>query len=240
VRIRGIAHRGCPDKHPENTLAGYQAAIDLGFTHLELDVHLSKDGVPVVIHDSTVNRMCNARGKVKDFTLAELKELTVGGRETIPTLEEALRLAKDRIQVFVELKNFVNNYEGIEAKTLQTVHALGMADQVIMMSFDHYSLLKVRELDSKVAICLIMGCLTPAAFPFMKQIGSEYLWMPHSFLTREYAQECQSNKVELIANPIDTEEVRRRLLEQFPTALASTNHLEEWREFYMRNLEALG
>jgi glycerophosphoryl diester phosphodiesterase len=110
-----------------------------------------------------------------------------------------------------------------------------------MMSFDHYSLLRVRELDSNIAICLIMGCLTPAAFPFMKQIGSEYLWMSsYKYLTREYAQECLDNNVQLIANPVDTEDVRRKLLEQYPSALASTNMLEEWRQFYEQNRAVLG
>lgn len=55
--IKGMAHRGYPSKYPENTLISFQAACDLNFTHLELDVQLSKDGVPVVIHDTSVDRM---------------------------------------------------------------------------------------------------------------------------------------------------------------------------------------
>jgi hypothetical protein len=59
-------------------------------------------------------------------------------------------------------------------------------------------------------------------------------------LTREYAQECLDNNVQLIANPVDTEDVRRKLLEQYPSALASTNMLEEWRQFYEQNRAVLG
>ncbi|CAG7616414.1 glycerophosphodiester phosphodiesterase [Paenibacillus allorhizosphaerae] len=240
MNVRGIAHRGYPTLFPENTLSSFQAALDANYTHLELDVHLSKDGIPVVIHDPTVNRMCNDKGRVKEYTLEELKRFTVGERETIPTLDEALALCKGRISVFLELKQIGKAYEGIEEKVLDVIRRHDITDQIIVTSFDHYSLMKMRELDSGIDIGLIMGCLSPSVFPFMKQLRSRYLWMSHKHLTKEYVQECLVNNIQVIANPIDTEEVMDKLLRQFPSALASTNMLEQWQQFYMQNRDTLG
>lgn len=90
MKVKALAHRGYSAKYPENTLSSFRAAYDLGFTHLELDVHLSKDGVPVLMHDLRIDRTTNGKGFVKDYTYEELKQFRVGDRETIPTLEEAL------------------------------------------------------------------------------------------------------------------------------------------------------
>ena len=240
MTIKGIAHRGYPTVHPENTLSSFQAALDARYSHLELDVHLSKDGIPVVIHDATINRMCNGKGRVKDYTLEELKRFTVGERETIPTLEEALRLCQGRISVFLELKQIGQAYEGIEEKALDVIRRLDVTDQIIVTSFDHYSLMKMRELDQGIDIGLILGCLSPCVFPFMKQLRSRYLWMSHKHLTKAYVQECVEQGIQVIANPIDTEEVMNKLLQQYPSALASTNMLDQWQRFYEQNREALG
>lgn len=103
MEVRGLAHRGYPLKYPENTMLGFQKALSLA-SHLELDVQLTKDGVPVVIHDATVNRTTNGTGPINDFTLEEIRKLDAGSGEVIPTLEEALRFAKDRMIVDIELK----------------------------------------------------------------------------------------------------------------------------------------
>lgn len=96
MKIRGVAHRGYPVKYPENTLSSFKAAIDLGFTHMELDVHLSKDGIPVVMHNSKIDRMTDGKGEIRDYTFAELQQFTVGQEERIPSLEEVLLFAKNR------------------------------------------------------------------------------------------------------------------------------------------------
>src|SRR5690348_3734502 len=97
MKVRGIAHRGYPVKYIENTLPSFQAACDLGFTQLELDVHLSKDGVPIVMHDKSIDRLTDGKGYIKDYTAEELRGFRIGGTEIIPTLEEALLLLKDRL-----------------------------------------------------------------------------------------------------------------------------------------------
>jgi glycerophosphoryl diester phosphodiesterase len=96
---RVIGHRGAAARAPENTLAGLREAHRLGCAWVEFDVMLSRDGVPVLIHDETVDRTTNGRGRVPDLTFAELRRLDAGVRfgtrfpgERIPTLDEAIDL----------------------------------------------------------------------------------------------------------------------------------------------------
>jgi glycerophosphoryl diester phosphodiesterase len=102
VKIMG--HRGAPMLEPENTLRSFRRALELGVAAVELDVHLTKDGGLAVIHDATLERTTNGRGRVRDFTLAELKKLDAGRGEPIPSLEEALELTRGRALLLVELK----------------------------------------------------------------------------------------------------------------------------------------
>jgi glycerophosphoryl diester phosphodiesterase len=106
-----VAHRGASGLAPENTLAAFRLALDLGAPAVECDVHLSADGAPLVIHDDRVDRTTTGSGSVADLTLAQLRALDAGARldprfagERIPTLPEVLETAAGRARVFVELK----------------------------------------------------------------------------------------------------------------------------------------
>ena len=106
-----VAHRGASADAPENTLAAFRLAMAQGAAIVECDVHLSADGVPIVIHDERVDRTTDGSGEVSSLTLAELRRLDAGGwlngrfaGEHIPTLDETLELCAGRARVFVELK----------------------------------------------------------------------------------------------------------------------------------------
>lgn len=110
--IQVIAHRGASAAAPENTLAAFQRAIDLGAHWFELDCSLTADGEVVAIHDDTVDRTTSGSGQVDEMTLAELKQFDAGSwfdpsfaAERIPTLGEALECAGDRIGVYIEIKD---------------------------------------------------------------------------------------------------------------------------------------
>lgn len=143
MKIRGIAHRGYPKIAPENTMSSFQAAYDLSFSHLEMDVHLSKDGVPVILHDASINRVSDREGRVKDYTADELKTFRVYGTETIPTLEELLVTFKDRFEFIIELKQEGHLYPGLEEKTLDVIRRTHTKSQSRIISIDHFSLAKV-------------------------------------------------------------------------------------------------
>ncbi len=101
------AHRGLHDnasEAPENSLAAFRKAVEAGFG-MELDIQLSKDKVPVVFHDFTLKRVCGAEGKVRDYTLQELKEFRLyESEEQIPTLAEVLELVDGRVPLIIEFK----------------------------------------------------------------------------------------------------------------------------------------
>jgi glycerophosphoryl diester phosphodiesterase len=227
--IPGLAHRGYPKRYPENTIASFRAALALSFRHLELDVHLTKDGVPVVIHDPTVNRTTNGTGFVKDYTLAELRKLDAGHGETIPTLEEVLLLAKGRAQVDIELKQSGNLYAGLEEKVLETVRACGMSDQVFVTSFDHYSIVRMRELSEELELGLVLYGATPSVFPLARELRARYISVKSIYLTDHFVRTCEEHGIQLIAWTVDDEADMRKLRSQYPQVWVCTNELERWK-----------
>ena len=147
------AHRGASARQPENTIAAFQAAIAGGADGVEFDVQLSADGVPVVIHDEKVERTHFGEGWVHNYALADLQRLRSRLKKNpdplttrIPTLVEVLELFVAGPQrINIELKNSVKQYKSLEAKVLQLVDEFRCADRVVLSSFNHYSLQKLRE-----------------------------------------------------------------------------------------------
>ncbi|MCR2806723.1 glycerophosphodiester phosphodiesterase [Paenibacillus soyae] len=158
-------HRGAYSSAPENTLVGFQMAVQMGADGVELDIQLTKDGEVVVIHDETVDRTSNGQGWIKDFTLAEIKKLNfnkMGRTEPlfmeVPTLAEVLELLNPTgLSINIELKTGVIPYEGIEHMALQLVGKYGMADRVIWSSFNHYSVQKIKQLEPSSRTALLCG-----------------------------------------------------------------------------------
>jgi glycerophosphoryl diester phosphodiesterase len=226
--ITGLAHRGYPKKYPENTITSFQAALDLSYSHLELDVQLTKDGVPVVIHDTTVNRTTNGTGRVVDYTFEEIRKLDAGGGQQIPTLKEVLLLAKGKAQVDIELKQSGSLYPGLEEQVLETVQAAGVQDQVFVTSFDHYAIVRTRELSRDIHVGLVLYGATPAVFPLAKEINAKYVSVKHIYLTDEFVHRCDETGIQLIAWTIDDEQDMRSLRSRYPHIWACTNELERW------------
>jgi glycerophosphoryl diester phosphodiesterase len=101
-----VAHRGgITEGHPENTLAAYRHAIKLGVDAIEIDLRATRDGEIVILHDETLDRTTNRKGRVEDYTLAELKQLDAGGGQRIPTYMEVLQLvAGTRVKLLLDIK----------------------------------------------------------------------------------------------------------------------------------------
>ena len=134
-----VGHRGAPSRAPENTLASFEAALAIGVDAIELDVHLSRDGHLVVIHDQNLARTTNGRGLVHEHTLSELKALDAGGwfdssfcGERIPTFEEVLVRIGSRVPLQVEIKGAT---EGVAEATLTALRARRLLDTAMVTSF---------------------------------------------------------------------------------------------------------
>jgi glycerophosphoryl diester phosphodiesterase len=145
-----IAHRGASAEKPENTLAAFRRALALRVDGIELDVHVTRDGVPVVFHDDKLKRLTGVKGRLTDFTWTELAGLRVRGTEPIPRLIDVLRLTRLRTVVQIELKAGVPVPPVVEA--VKTARALGW---VIFASFDAALVRQAGELAPKVPRMLI-------------------------------------------------------------------------------------
>ena len=154
-----VAHRGGAALAPENTLAAFANAIKLGVDMVECDVHLSKDGELVVMHDPDVSRTTDGKGQIGELTLAEIKKLNDAAKfpggyaaQAVPTLAELLDLVKGKVGIQIEIKLTAGNqrYPGIEHKVVDAVNARGMADQVIVISFDFPTIKEVKAIDPRI------------------------------------------------------------------------------------------
>ena len=147
------AHRGASGYEPENTLAAFQKAVDLGADGVELDIQLTKDDQIVVIHDETIDRTSDGKGWVKDYTLEELRAFNYNRTKPeykhadIPTMREVFELLKPTgLFINIEIKTGVVFYEKIEEKILALTKEMGMEDRVCYSSFNHYTVTRIHEL----------------------------------------------------------------------------------------------
>ena len=144
-----IAHRGASAEKPENTLAAFRRALALEVDGIELDVHVTRDGVPVVFHDATLTRLTGVRGRLASKTWAELSVLRVLGREPIPRLADVLRLTRGLIVVQIELK------AGPVAPVIRAIKTARAADWVILASFHPQLIAEARTLAPAIPRMLI-------------------------------------------------------------------------------------
>ncbi|MEH7484325.1 glycerophosphodiester phosphodiesterase family protein [Neobacillus drentensis] len=160
-----IGHRGAAGYCPENTFASFKKAVDLGVDYLEIDVQMTKDGELVVIHDSTVNRTTNGKGKVKDLTLKEIQNLDAGSwfhskfaGEKIPSLAEFFDEFAGKIGILLELKK-PSLYPQIVEKTVEELIKRNLTsgeNHIIIQSFDRGSLKRFHELLPSIPIGVLV------------------------------------------------------------------------------------
>lgn len=152
-----IAHRGASAEQPENTLAAFRRAVALDADGIELDVQVTRDGVPVVFHDATLRRLTGVSGGIARKSWAELRSLRVQGHEPIPRLVEVLRLTRGLTVVQIELKS------GPVAPILRAIQAARAVEWVILASFDHRLVAEARKLAPAIPRMLISeGRVAPA------------------------------------------------------------------------------
>lgn len=157
-----IAHRGASGHAPENTMAAFRLAVEQSADWIELDVHQTADGHPVVLHDYTLRRTAGDPRSVRDLTLQHIKKLDIGSwwdgtyrSERVPTLDEVLEFAAGRIRVFIELKRGSPFYPGIERRLLETIVRHRAKDRVAVSSFDLAGLKTLRGLDPEIPLGLL-------------------------------------------------------------------------------------
>lgn len=216
------AHRGASFYAPENTLEAFDIAVKQKADGVELDVQLSKDGELVVIHDETIDRVSDGSGFVKDYNLSELKKFNAGnlfpqyGTCVIPSLEEVYRLLKPTdLKINVELKTGVIFYKGIEEKLIDLAKKLNMEDRIIYSSFNHYSLLNLRNINKDVKIGLLVSDIYVGVLDYAVNFGADALH-PIGYMLKlpGFMEESKSKNMKLHVWTVDKEEEIKLLNEQ--------------------------
>ncbi len=177
-RVLKIGHRGAAGHAQENTLAAIQKGIALGVDFVEIDLRRTADGVLVVLHDETVNRTTNGKGRVVRLSLQEVKKLNTGNGEHIPTLEQVLKVVAGKAGLMLELK-----VKGVAQQTVEAVREAGFRDPVIYASFLHDELKHVRTAHPAASLMVLFSGLSRASVACAAKYGP-YVGLRHDKATR--------------------------------------------------------
>ena len=173
-RVLNFAHRGANHDAPQNTLAAFRLAVEMGADGVELDVQASKDGEAVVIHNFTVDATTDGQGRVADKTLAELKELDAGAwfdavptklafaGQRIPTLQEVIVEVGHQLLLNIELKTRVFGSTGLIAEVVRLIEDHNLVHRVVVSSFNPFSLRQVKKLNPRIHTGLLYYFDLPA------------------------------------------------------------------------------
>ncbi len=157
-----FGHRGARGEAPENTLPGFQRALDMGMDGVEMDVQLCQTGEVVVVHDETLSRVTAGGGHIKAYTYEQLRALDVGSHfgpdvegvekfrgERIPRLEEVLDLVGEKMWLDLELKGRSIHSDGLEEKVIGIMVERNLIENVILSSFNPFIIMRVKMIDPR-------------------------------------------------------------------------------------------
>lgn len=229
-----VAHRGGSLLAPENTLASFQNGIDEGADAIELDVHLSKDGQLIVMHDPSLFRTTGKEGYISDYTADEIKALDARSsysgqlawdEQRVPTLDEVMQLLSRQIrpvdvQIEIKVDQWGNRYEGIEQAVIAVLHRYGYIERAMIISFDFPTLLEVKELEPN----LRLGALVSRAYlqsiglkgprvvaQSIADLGVEYVAINYAYLSPTLYSEFRSRGLGIGTWTVNNEKDIRRI-----------------------------
>ena len=226
-----FAHRGFSAAYPENTMLTFQKAAEAGCHGIEMDLHLTADGVLVVIHDETLERTTGSAGWVGDTSFARLRQLDASYRfagenkkNPIPALEEVLEWCKGTdLRLNLELKTNVREYPGIEQKTVDLITCMGMERRVILSSFNHYTLLRCKEIAPSIPCGALVESWIVDFGAYLHKLGLECAHPLHHYLTDENMAKLKKQGLRVHTWTVNQPEQMRRLI-RLGADILITNH----------------
>lgn len=231
-----VAHRGASGEAPENTLIAARHALAYPFVQwMEIDVQLSKDGIPVVIHDDRVNRTTNGKGKVGELTAAELGQLDAGrwfGRsfagEPVPTLEQMLEATSGRCRLNIELKSLNGNYPLLEQKVIELLYKRQLQYDTVLTSFDPDSLYKVKQISPELMTGLIIDGAPKQLMAELSRLEAGFLSIGYAHVTPVRLQEWRQAGLKVMAWTVNDFGAIRRLARMDPDLMICTNYPDRY------------
>ncbi len=215
-----IAHRGNSSGAPENTLEAFRQAVNIGAHGVELDVQLSRDGVPVVIHDETLERTTDGTGAVAAHSAAEITALSAGLWFDPPfpaarpsTLDDVLdALSPTGLEIHLELKTANHPYPGLAEAVAALVRRRALADRVMISSFNHHTLLEVQRCAPELSLAALVYGRMIAPWEYAVRHGFQGLHPEYRSVDAELAGNCRERGLALRAYTVDDPEAARRLM----------------------------
>ncbi len=220
-----IAHRGASAYAPENTHSAFKLALNMQAEMIELDLLLSKDGVPVVIHEDNLERTTGIVGLVSNYTLDELRNFDTGSwfgeefiQEPFPTLEEVLAYSKGKIAVNIEIKHesVTDSLEGgIVEKALELVKNVEMEDEVIFSSFDYRVMDHLNRLAPDISKALLYeeiqsNGLSPSQLVDLYKVDA--FNCSYKELSQAWIDELNENKIPFFVYTINDEQLMEKVI----------------------------
>lgn len=209
--MRQFAHRGVMALQPENTISAFRLALDTGTDGIETDIHLTKDGELVLIHDETLERTTDGSGLVSSYTLDELRRFNAGIRfsqqEVIPTLQELLELVRDEsIRLNLEVKTDVLRYVGIEERLLDTLDASGInPSRILFSSFNHETVHRLKKMRPNIESAILLAQPLYDIVGYLKSVGADSVHPHIDRITDEEIQSLQQHGVPVRPYTIKTD-----------------------------------
>ena len=182
-----IAHRGAKAHAPENTIASFEKAIEMGVDMIELDVHLSNDLVPMVIHDATVNRTTSATGNVANFSAKKLQQLGV------PSLEDVFTLVQNKCSINIEIKVYAATQPVLDVLQSSSFDV----DKIIISSFDWHVLQEIRFQNDTIKLGVLTETDISLAIGFATFIKAFALHPYYHLLTAENVEKIKEKGLKL-------------------------------------------
>ena len=185
-----IGHRGASGHAPENTLASFAKALEFKVDAIELDVHLSKSGELIVIHDETLDRTTNGKGAISKKTLDELEQYTCEGNEKIPTLNEVFDLVQRRCIINVELKGALTG-QPVADLIKKYVEEKGWTyEDFFVSSFNHHELFTFHELLPTVKTGALLEGIPFHYAAFAEDIGATHAVLHSQTVNKEFVEDA--------------------------------------------------
>lgn len=200
-----VGHRGAAGIAPENTLLSFRKALESGCEWVEMDVHVTKEGKAVVIHDRTVDRTTNGSGAVCDMTLAEIRMLRCDQGQQIPTLQEVIDLCNKKASLQIELKS-----EGAAQAVNDILQRNGIRD-VLVMSFHTRFLREMRAKNSMVPLGKLFKKESKETWRDIETVPCEYVCPRYNITTEELVVRAKSMKKKIYVFHVNDDKVFRRL-----------------------------
>ena len=185
-----FAHRGASKLAPENTMAAFELAYELGAEGIETDVHLTKDHVPVLIHDEHIKRTTNGVGYIKDYTFEQLKQFDAGSwfsnefaGEKIIALEDFLKWSKSKpLQLNIELKNNKIDYKNLESIVYEMMEHYQLLDRTILSTFNASSIKRLKKFNNQIEVAYLTSKRNRNLVRHATELGANTLHIKYRLL----------------------------------------------------------